>query len=118
MIAGALQITGIDDAEARDQVARELPAFKPDNERFQILLYHRPDGADAAANWGAHLMLTGHTHRGQVFPFYYLVKRVFPNIYGRYQAPGFTLYVSPGTGTWGPVMRLGSRCEITLIRLL
>jgi len=117
-VVAPLQVTGIDDAESREQVATQLPKLQRAPDCYQILLYHRPDGIDAASRWGADLMLTGHTHRGQIFPFYYLVKRVFPNIYGRYTDADVTLYVSPGTGTWGPVMRLGSQCEITLIRLL
>ncbi len=113
-----LQFIGIDDAEARQQVARHLPAISPQDDCFRILLYHRPDGAEAAAQWGAHLMLTGHTHRGQIIPFNFLVKRVFPRLYRDFQIDGMVLYVSPGTGTWGPVMRLGSKCEITLIELV
>lgn len=115
---GKLQITGIDDAEAKSQVAQELPKIARDSEAYQILLYHRPDGAEDAAAWGADLMLTGHTHRGQIMPFHLLVKRVFPRLYLDYAIGDMTLYVSPGTGTWGPVMRLGSKCEVTLFRLL
>jgi predicted MPP superfamily phosphohydrolase len=116
--AGQLQITGIDDAESKSQVAQELPKIARDSDAYQILLYHRPDGAEEAAAWGADLMLTGHTHRGQIMPFHLLVKRVFPRLYLDYAIGDMTLYVSPGTGTWGPVMRLGSKCEVTLFRLL
>ncbi|MFN2166389.1 MAG: metallophosphoesterase [Anaerolineae bacterium] len=115
--SGALQIVGIDDAEPKTQVGRVLPFFEPLAERCRILLYHRPDGAADAAAWGAHLMLCGHTHNGQIVPFDHLVRRVFPRICGLYQVDGMTLYVSPGTGTWGPVMRLGSRCEVTMLHL-
>ena len=113
-----LQFVGIDDAERKDQVRRELVNFTPAEDTFKVLLYHRPDGAQDAADWGADLMLTGHTHRGQIFPFNFLVKKVFPRLYQSYQVDNMLLYVSPGTGTWGPVMRLGSKCEITLFRLL
>lgn len=118
VIKNDLQFIGIDDAERRDQVERHLRAFTPAEDTFKVLLYHRPDGAEAAASWGADLMLTGHTHRGQIFPFNFLVKKVFPRLYQSYQVDNMRLYVSPGTGTWGPVMRLGSKCEITLFRLL
>ena len=97
---------------------RRLEALKPDPEALPVLLYHRPDGARDAAAWGARLMLCGHTHNGQIVPFNQVVRRVFPLIQGRYQVDGMTLYVSPGTGTWGPVLRLGSRCEITRLRLV
>lgn len=113
-----LQFIGIDDAESKSQVEREIKAINTTHDAFRILLYHRPDGAEAAAAWGVHLMLTGHTHRGQIVPFNFLVKKVFPRLYRDYQVDGMYLYVSPGTGTWGPVMRLGSKCEITLITLM
>ena len=47
-------------------------------------------------------MLCGHTHSGQLVPFNFLVKRVFPRIAGLYQVDDTRLYVSQGTGTWGP----------------
>jgi len=114
---GPLQIVGIDDADARDQVRKQLAALDPEAGQFRILLYHRPDGAEDAAAWGAHLMLCGHTHNGQIVPFNYLVRRFFPRILGEYRIGQLKLYVSPGTGTWGPVLRLGSRSEIGMISL-
>ena len=85
--------------------------------RFTILMYHRPDGLEDAARAGIDLMLCGHTHNGQIVPFNRLVKRYFPRIAGRYEAGATVLYVSPGTGTWGPTMRLGSSNEITVFEL-
>ena len=114
---GNLQLIGIDDAEAKSQVRSELAKIPPVSGKYRILLYHRPDGAHDAAQWGAHLMLCGHTHNGQIIPFNLLVKRIFPRICGLYEVDALKLYVSPGTGTWGPVLRLGSRCEISMIEL-
>ena len=62
-------------------------------------------------------MLCGHTHNGQIVPFDRIVKCYFPRIAGRYDAGATVLYVSPGTGTWGPTMRLGSSNEITVFEL-
>ena len=95
----------------------QLSQLTPAPDQFRVLLYHRPDGAEDAARWGAHLMLCGHTHHGQIVPFNWLVKRVFPRIRGAYQVGEMLLYVSPGTGTWGPTLRLGSRSEIGIIEL-
>jgi predicted MPP superfamily phosphohydrolase len=115
---GELQLVGIDDAEPKSQVGRVLHSLQPDPDAYRILLYHRPDGAEDAARWGAHLMLCGHTHNGQIVPFNLIVKRIFPRIAGRYEIDGMTLYVSPGTGTWGPILRLGSRSEVTVFNLV
>ena len=138
---GTMRIVGIDDAEARDQVAQVLGRLGDDDgggggrdgegaagsvrrsghdgeeARFTILMYHRPDGLEDAARSGIDLMLCGHTHNGQIVPFHWLVKRYFPRIAGRYEAGATVLYVSPGTGTWGPTMRLGSSNEITVFEL-
>ena len=117
---GPMRIIGIDDAEARDQVARELARMgtgERDRTPFTILMYHRPDGIEDAAHAGVDLMLCGHTHNGQIVPFNWLVKRQFPRIAGRFDVDEMVLYVSPGTGTWGPTMRLGSSNEITVFEL-
>ena len=114
---GELEIIGIDDAENPQQVDRELASITRSSHRFQVLLYHRPHGFEHAAENGIDLMLSGHTHGGQVWPFGILVKRQFPLIKGKYMHNGSTLYVSQGTGTWGPIMRLGTFSEMTLIEL-
>lgn len=114
---GDIQLVGIDDAESKLQVKTALRSIAARPERYRVLLYHRPDGAADAAEWGAHLMLCGHTHHGQIMPFNFVVQRVFPQIRGHYDIHGLQLYVSPGTGTWGPILRLGSRSEIGMIEL-
>ncbi len=110
-------LVGIDDADDKQQVAKVLPTIKRDQSKFNLLLYHRPDGWESAIAHGIDLMLCGHTHNGQIVPFNWLVKRHFELIKGLHQRNESWLYVSPGTGTWGPVMRLGSRNEITCIEL-
>lgn len=112
------RVIGIDDAERKDQVESVLAGLPRDPDAFNLLLYHRPDGLEAAAGAGVDLMLCGHTHNGQILPFNFLVRRVYPRIAGRYRHDGATLYVSPGTGTWGPVMRFGSGNEITVIEVV
>ena len=115
-----LRVIGIDDAESRNQVARELGRIGAGDHgpaAFTVLMYHRPDGSVDAARAGIDLMLCGHTHNGQIVPFNWLVKRFFPLVAGRFDIDGMVLYVSPGTGTWGPTMRLGSTNEITVFEV-
>ncbi len=114
---GDIQLVGIDDAESKTQVRNTLPRISPHPDRYKVVLYHRPDGAEDAARWGANLMLCGHTHHGQIVPFNFVVRRVFPKISGLYRVGDLQLYVSPGTGTWGPILRLGSRSEIGIMEL-
>ena len=111
-----MHIIGIDDAESPQQVAHVLPTIETASpDKYTVLLYHRPHGLEDAAQAGVDLMLCGHTHNGQIVPFNWLVRRFFSYIQGRYDMGSTTLYVSPGTGTWGPIMRLGSRNEITVL---
>lgn len=114
---GEVQLIGIDDSERPTQVERELQRVDVDHRRFVLLLYHRPRGLAAAAAAGVDLMISGHTHNGQVVPFNLVVNRVFERAVGLFSEGDTRLYVSPGTGTWGPVMRLGSRGEVTLFEV-
>ena len=82
-----------------------------------ILLSHSPLQAGAAAAAGAGLMLSGHTHDGQIWPFGYLVRLSYPLLGGRYEVDGMPVIVCRGTGTWGPRMRLWRPSEILRITL-
>ena len=77
-----------------------------------VLLSHSPLQLERAAEGGVGLMLSGHTHGGQIWPFGALVRLVYPALAGRYDVDGMTLVVSRGMGTWGPRMRLWRRGEI------
>ena len=82
-----------------------------------ILLSHFPEDSLGAAQAGVGLMLSGHTHGGQVWPFSLLVGMAHPMLEGRYQVEAMTLLVCRGTGTWGPRMRLWQPSEILHITL-
>lgn len=84
-------------------------------DRFVILLKHQPVVAVGAR---FDLQLSGHSHAGQIFPFNFAVRQVYPLMQGLYRLPnGGELYVSRGTGTWGPPIRILAPAEITLIAL-
>ncbi|AEG19074.1 metallophosphoesterase [Methanobacterium paludis] len=116
-----LQIVGVNYSFKKDHLKKVLSQLDINNEKPSVLLYHLPRGLKTANEAGVDLQLSGHTHKGQMFPFNFLVKLMFPYVKGIYEYNGAQLktylYVSPGTGTWGPPMRLGSKCEITLINL-
>ena len=81
---------------------------------FNITLVHKPNIWDDVKSH-SDLMLSGHTHNGQIFPFNLLVKLKFKYIYGLYKDNNSKLYVSSGIGCWGPKMRIGSKNEIVNI---
>ena len=83
----------------------------------RVLLAHQPKSAFAARAVGFDLQLSGHTHGGQYFPFNLLVRLFQPFVAGLHRLEAMWLYVSRGTGYWGPPLRLGAPAEITLIQL-
>jgi predicted MPP superfamily phosphohydrolase len=82
-----------------------------------VLLAHQPRAIYEAARHGVGLQLSGHTHGGQIWPWNYLVKLQQPFVSGLATVGRTQLYVSPGTGYWGPPMRLGTTAELTKIVL-
>ncbi len=90
------------------------------NEKYpSLLLFHEPKNMDLAAKAGIDLQLSGHTHRGQLFPFNFLARLAYKgSVYGLYQKETFSLIVNGGLGTWGPPLRTSSRSEIVKIKLL
>jgi predicted MPP superfamily phosphohydrolase len=110
-----LNIIGISDNTLRDEKIVFINNLIK-NEKFNICMVHQPSIWDDVSE-NIDVMLSGHTHKGQIFPFNFLVKLKFKYIYGEYQLNNGTLFVSSGAGTWGPRMRLGSFNEILKINL-
>jgi len=100
-------------------VAQDLitPALAGRPDGAVILLSHFPVGAEEASKAGVDLMLSGHTHGGQIWPFDYIVQASYPLLAGEYNINGMSVIVSRGAGTWGPRMRLWKPGEILKITL-
>ena len=115
-----LQIIGVD-----DEAGRRFGANPEDSEKrlfaearsplFTLYLKHRPVISPESVG-KFDLQLSGHTHRGQLFPFRWIVGLTFPYVAGLYDLPGGgQIYTSRGTGTWGPRMRFLSPPEVAII---
>ncbi len=92
-------------------IARNVDAGAP-----TLLLAHQPRYTYNLTGFKPHLMLSGHTHGGQIWPFGYLVRLVQPYLKGLHKMEENSyIYVNSGIGFWGPPMRLGSSAEITSI---
>jgi predicted MPP superfamily phosphohydrolase len=116
-------LAGIDDLSAKAHghghgadLPRALQGREPD--RAVILLAHQPRQVKDAVALGVDLQLSGHTHGGQLFPFTFLVHLFEPYLAGLFTLGATQLYVSRGTGYWGPPMRLGAPAEVTHIELV
>ena len=84
----------------------------------KVLLAHQPRSAPAASQAGFDLQLSGHTHGGQFWPWRYFVPMQQPYVAGLHKLARMWIYISRGTGYWGPPKRFGAPSEITLLRLV
>ncbi|MEJ2429223.1 MAG: metallophosphoesterase [Deltaproteobacteria bacterium] len=124
-LKGLINLVGVDDPAGKrrypeiGQVGKEEKILLADanSERFTLLLKHRPT-VEKESLGRFDLQLSGHTHGGQIFPFNLITRLFYPRQRGLYHLEkGSVLYVSRGTGTWGPPMRFLSPPEVTLIEL-
>ena len=84
----------------------------------KVLLAHQPRSAPAAVAAGFDLQISGHTHGGQFLPWNFFVRLQQPFTAGLHRVKNMLIYVSRGTGYWGPPKRFGAPSEITLLRLV
>ena len=82
-----------------------------------IVLNHRPENLEEAEAESVDLQLSGHTHKGQIFPGNLVTNYLNEKDYGHLIKDNFNLIVSSGYGTWGPPMRIGSENEIVNIKI-
>jgi predicted MPP superfamily phosphohydrolase len=121
--AGELLLIGRDDASASRFAGRKrLPIADilknaPTKKGLRILLDHQPWHLEDAQNNGIFLQLSGHTHKGQLWPFNFVVDALYECAYGLCQKGGTHYFVSSGAGTWGPRVRTSGRAEILEITL-
>lgn len=118
--SASFDLAGVDDYEARRfgssaDLARALAGRDPSRE--VVLLAHQPRAVLEARDHGVGLVLSGHTHGGQIWPWNYLVRLQQPVVAGLARFGETIVYVSSGTGYWGPPMRLGVPAEITRVVL-
>ena len=100
----------------RSDPQKALNGAPPAN--VKILLAHQPKNIFDAAKAGYDLQISGHTHGGQFFPWNLFVGFSQPYVSGLHKHENTQIYVSRGTGYWGPPLRVGSPSEITLIKLV
>ena len=122
-IPGVINIAGVDDPAGKryglePNVSEKVLLSKLPQKYFTLLLKHRPQLNEAEGGL-FDLQLSGHTHKGQIFPFSLIVKLFYPNFSGLVSLNNNSyLYVSRGTGTWGPPVRFLAPPEVTVIELV
>jgi predicted MPP superfamily phosphohydrolase len=114
-LAGVYDVMGYRVGHHKPNLKQALKMINQDSPT--VLLAHQPRFIEEVNN-DVDLVLSGHTHGGQIYPFRALVSIVQPYLEGLYNHSKDTqIYVNKGTGYWGPPMRLGTSCEITLLTL-
>jgi predicted MPP superfamily phosphohydrolase len=116
--ADGLQILGVPyhHATHAGHLRSVLTQLAIDPRAASILLTHAPDQPAITAEAGIGLQLSGHTHRGQFFPFTWITRRIYRQFtYGLSKLGETQFYTSSGAGTWGPPLRVGSPSEIVQI---
>ena len=122
--AAALVVAGVTDVTAHHFDPTHLSSPQgaihnaPALAVVRVLLAHQPRSAVDAANAGFHLQLSGHTHGGQFWPWNFFVPLQQPFTAGLHRLQDLWVYVSRGTGYWGPPKRFGAPSEITRLRLV
>lgn len=123
-LAPGLNLLGLDDIGRSRKSGADVTlglraSATPKRAGATLLMAHIPAPAlvERASALGISLMLSGHTHGGQIWPFDYLVRRQFPQLVGLHQQGNMQLLISRGAGSWGPRMRLWQRGEILRLTL-
>ena len=119
-LSNGIQIIGINDVQTAPVTASMLDALltKTDPTKPRILLSHQPLLVHVAAAHQVPLMLSGHTHNGQLFPFNLFVKLTYDHVYGLHQTgPHSHIYVTSGMFYWGMPLRLFAPAEIPIVHI-
>lgn len=120
--AGGVYIAGRKDktAESMQGGRMSVPALLEglDHSRPILMMDHQPTGFDIAAKAGVDVLLSGHTHRGQIAPNHWITRRLFELDWGYLLKDKLHVIVSSGYGTWGPPIRLASRSELIRLEVL
>jgi predicted MPP superfamily phosphohydrolase len=112
---GSYELAGIDFDWSAKAFDKMIDQVRPTGEKYAILMSHGPPAFDAARKTGFDLTLSGHTHGGQFWPFTMFGRLFVKYRVGIYERDGKYLFVTSGTGTWGPPIRLGVNSELAVI---
>lgn len=117
LVDNLVYIAGRDDRTNRYRTSTNSLLSEVDHSKPIILLDHQPYDLAESQEAGVDLQLSGHTHRGQVFPLNLIVDRMYERSHGHHQRGATHYYVSSGLGIWGGKFRLGTQSEYLVLTL-
>ena len=112
-----ITFVGVDDPTGKVKLESTINKMKLPATKYKVLVYHQPRKVNYVVSKGFDLMLSGHTHAGQMYPFNYVVRLQFKYVVGFHRIKNMILYINPGTGTWEIPMRIGSKNTIAVFDL-
>ena len=117
---GVLELIGLGDTRTGDLSASDVYKILGKNKsaKFTLIMSHQPPYYKEIAETGNYFVLSGYTHRGQIFPFSLFTRLFYPYLYGLYRIKDSAFYVSSGAGIWGPPLRWLAPAEIPVITLV
>ena len=116
-IAGIPDINSVKNSKMKINMYNTL--YNAKNDDYRIILSHTPKIPEGMTKENTDLVLSGHTHGGQIYPFHYLVKQANDgHLAGFYDVNGIKMYVTRGTRYWGPPMRIFAPSEITVLNFV
>jgi hypothetical protein len=118
-VTDGVRILGLNDIGTERLTRKELEDILARNRAkgLSLILTHQPLMCDIIARSGDFVILAGHVHRAQIFPFHLFVKMFYKYFYGLYREKGSFIYVTSGAGSWGPPIRFLAPSEVPLITL-
>ena len=114
---GDIVAIGRDDRTNQRRKALSQIVAEADTSRYTILMDHQPYNLEEAEQQGIDFQLSGHTHRGQVWPISWITDRIYECSFGPWQRGSTSYYVSSGIGIWGGKFRIGTRSEYIVAEL-
>ncbi len=117
VVADSLTLVGRKDRYDQERMSLAELMEGVDPSKPVILLDHQPYELGVAEKEGVDLMVSGHTHRGQLAPFQFITQQIYENDWGYFQKGSLHSVVTSGFGFWGPPLRTNSRSEIVQIHL-
>ncbi len=116
-VCGPLTIIGRDDRSNRHRQSLNKLLSGVDRQKYLVLLDHQPYALEQARRAGIDLQLSGHTHRGQMWPVSLVTDMIYEKSHGYLRKGNTSYYVSSGLGIWGGKFRIGTRSEYVVITL-
>ena len=117
VLPGGLQLVGRDDRSNRNRLPLDTLLAGADMTRPVFVLDHQPYDLAQSDSLGVDIQVSGHTHRGQIWPLNWLTDALYEQSHGSRKWPHSHIFVSSGLSLWGPPFRIGTRSDMAVLHI-